>query len=177
MPEDQTSSNRLKVLVALDGSSDWSGTVRYLGRIIGAASSAEILLYHVIEVRPESASAARADDAHENGPSNVPIDIPDSGNEPWLAERKSHIESRILGPARAGLEASETGGHMTVRTEIEMESTLGVAEKIMRKVRGEGCDTVVVGRRQRSNPHGPGLGQVAARIVHDMPDCTVWVLQ
>lgn len=163
-----------RVLVALDGSEDWNGVVDYIGKIAGAASAADVLLYHVLELRPESATYENRRDPEKSG---VPIDERVAGDPAWIAERKSDIESKVLTPAREGLQAGDTSGNMNVRTEVEAVTDTGVAEIIMRKVRGEGYDTVVVGRRQQSKPHGPGLGHVAGRVVHDMPDCAVWVLQ
>lgn len=157
----------MKVLVALDGSMDWKRAVEQLRRIARAGEDLEVVLYHVLELRSSG--------EHNNNTARE-IPVRDLGEQAgsWLAEQRSHIEREILDPVREGVEGVGSDGSIDVRPSISVQMDADVAARIVEKARRDGYGAVILGRWK--GPGGSGPSVVTGRVVQELDDCVIRIL-
>ncbi len=93
----------------------------------------------------------------------------------WMVdEEKKKTESRIEECRTILINA----GFSDDNVEVKMQNkVVGIARDIIAEAGKENYDTVVVGRRGLSATTAFVLGSVSNKIVQNMKDCTVWVVE
>ncbi len=93
----------------------------------------------------------------------------------WLASEKKKMATEIMEKCRTIL---RNAGFPDDTVEVKMQNKIvGIARDIIAEIGKGKYDTVVVGRRGLSATASFVLGSVSNKIVQNITDCTVWIVE
>jgi len=164
-----------KILLALDGSKNSMRAVAYVGDMIHGCECFHITLFHVNAIPPEL--------IEHGGPTK-----PDTGRRlaeelqakqrKWRAEFRETVGNEIFNPAKKILK--DKGVHetlSTIKTKIVIRPHPDVARILIAETKAGRYSTLVLGKRGRSMAKDFLLGGVTCKVIHNIKDCTIWVVE
>lgn len=156
------SSDRQKILLAVDGSPQSMEVVRYVSGIC-VPDATEITLFHVLSPLPESCWDFGEAPECPSAPSSAKM----------VARRRKVIEG-FMEEARRMLEAADFASE-TVHCLVEHRRE-GVARDILREAR-RGYQAVVAGKAGRNPITRVVMGGVASKLVTALKDTNLWLVE
>lgn len=159
-----------KILLALDGSATSMKAAEHIGKIICSCASMEITLYHVISTPPELSEHA--------GGTTASVEDLHRKQKAWVANAQERVEKEIFGAARSILKENGVDEKTTpIRSKIESESHPDAALAIVEEAHAGGYDVVVMGKRGTSMLKDCIIGSVTWKVVHNLLDCVIWIVE
>ena len=155
-----------KILLAIDGSEPSLKAVRYVGETVAGCKEVKIVLFSVLpEIHKGLADILTGDFARLA-----------------FSQGMEHIKSLRFQKEKELKEAQEKAKEILINSgipagNIEMKlgrKKEGIARDIIREVESGDYDTVVVGRRGMGRAFF--MGSVSTKIVNNLRNCTVWVV-
>lgn len=153
--------DRLRVLVALDGSEQSSDTVKYAAGLL--APESEVVLLHVMSKVPEPLRDLGLNPAWH---------MEDKGLREWEAQEERRIEEFMAKGRRAFLDA----GFRSDAVKVEVRE---LKEGFARDITAEalrGYDAIALGRKGLNPLHEAVLGSIAAKIVIKLCRIPIWLI-
>ena len=143
-----------KMLIALDDSASALKTVEYAGLHFGGSPDLQVSLVHVLPNLP----AIFWDEGHilsdaEKAERKRVVDK-------WVAERKAKMEPVFRKAVELLTKSGVPAGQVQQKS---LSDSTDVAESLLEEARDSGCQTILVGRCDRTARHF--LGSVSGRIV------------
>jgi nucleotide-binding universal stress UspA family protein len=145
------------ILLAVDESANARRAVRYVADLLGGMTGFRVTLLSIIPEPSEDYFAADAD------------------RKEWTEKYRARVLA-ILEECRRMLIDSGFGED---RVEVMVDSMYcpSVAECVMNEQKKLGCSTIVVGRRGISKREEFLFGSTSNKILHEVKDCAVWVIE
>jgi len=153
---------RIRILVAVDGSDQALEAVRYVGLNV-PAERLEVVIFHVMTKIPESFWDLEKEPAFHYRIANIGA---------WEAQQEAMIQA-FMSKARAVLqECGVPDGAVTTRIEVRKE---GIARDILTESL-QGYRAVVVGRMGISQLKDLVMGSVAGKLIGKLVHVPIWVV-
>ncbi len=157
-----------KILLAVDGSEASMKAVRYVGETLVGCKEIKIVLFSVLPELPKGLADILSGDFAKKAIG--------------LSQAVEYIESLRFQKEKELKEAQEKAKKILINSgiseeNVEMKLTRkkeGIARDIIREVETGDYDTVVVGRRGMGRAFF--MGSVSTKIVNNLRNCTIWVV-
>lgn len=163
-----------KFLMALDGSEESQKAVKYLAEMTAGNAEAEITLFHATGVPPMLLEHGGGDTPAEEKKREQILDREEAS---WSDEERAEVENFIFGPALKVFAKTGGGKGPKVETKLVQVPHHDIARTILEEARSGGYDTVVVGRHGRSRIRELAFGGISSKIIQNLRDRTVWVVE
>lgn len=96
-----------------------------------------------------------------------------SDHSPYVSEVNTRVETALRAAADAFERAGIPKSHITTRI---IQGVKSRAEAIVRAAEDDNCDTVVFGRKGKSQVSEFDIGRIPLKIIHGAKQMTVWVI-
>ncbi len=162
-----------KLLLAIDGSEASMKAVEHVNEVLSGHRAFEITLYHV---------CAAPAGLLEQGGSEDPLKESQLDERlhqqlaMWVERCRQKIEVGVFARAKEILADAISEG-VSVGAEVDTEAHPDTATSIIRKAKEEGYRVVVLGRRGKSTLKEYVFGSVSSKVVHNIRDCAVWIVE
>jgi nucleotide-binding universal stress UspA family protein len=146
-----------QILIAVDESANARKAVQYVADLLGVVPGFRVTLLSIIPEPSEDYFAA------------------DANRKEWTEKYRARMLT-VLEECRKILVDSGFGED---RVEVMVDSMYcpSAAECIINEQKKLGCSTIVVGKRGISKREEYLFGSTSNRILHDVKDCAVWVIE
>jgi nucleotide-binding universal stress UspA family protein len=145
------------ILIAVDESENAKRAVKYVAGLLGGVPGFRATLLSIIPEPSEDYFAADAD------------------REDWLENYRSRVLQMIEECRRTLMDSGF--GEDRVHVVVDIMYCPSVAECIINEQKKLGCSTIVVGRRGISKREEFLFGSTSNKILHEVRDCAVWVVE
>ncbi len=145
------------ILIAVDESENARRAVKYVADLLGGVAGFRVTLLSIIPEPSEDYFAADAD------------------RKSWIEKYRSRVLEMLEEYRRTLVDSGF--GEDRVDVVVDIMYCPSVAECIINEQKKLGCSTVVVGRRGISKREEFLFGSTSNKILHEVKDCAVWVVE
>jgi nucleotide-binding universal stress UspA family protein len=162
-------------LIALDGSAVSLRAVRHVAEMLCAAREAHVTLLHVAAIKPELLEHPGGhDDAEEKALEKAVS----TGVNVAKTALEAVAEGEIFSGARSLIHDLQSSEHpSSIDTKVIAAAHPDPAVAVIKEAATGEYDAVVLGRRGQGKIADLLLGSVATRVVKNVRNCAVWIVE
>lgn len=164
-----------KILLTVSDSETSEKAARYLGEFACDCKEFEITLLHIISSPPSLLEHRGSEDPDEEERLGEELR---ARRKNWVDESEARVEKEIFAPLIQILkERGFKEGTNKILTKVATSAHPDVALSIVDEVQSSGYDTVVIGKHAISRIGELLTASVAAKVVHKIRECGIWIVE